>query len=118
MALPGSVANPLFSTAKPVLRLRESDQELLLAALEGATDSELARQLGLTLSAIKARWRSIFEKAAKVMSELLEEDVREEIRGSQKRHRVLAYVRNHMEELRPYDWGTNETADGCRNSYP
>lgn len=103
-ALPGSVANVLFKTAKPVLRLRDSDQELLLAALEGATDYELAHQLKLTLSAIKARWRSIFARVAEVKMDLLPDDLREEIRGSQKRHRVLAYVRSHMEELRPYDW--------------
>jgi hypothetical protein len=103
-ALPGSMANPLFKSARPVLQLRNSDQELLLAALEGSTDHDLARQLGLTVSAIKARWRSTFARLAEVMPELVEDDVPKKIRGSQKRHRVLAYVRRHMEELRPYDW--------------
>lgn len=102
-ASPGSVGNLIFASRKPVLKLRESDQELLLAALGGATDHELALQLRTTLSAIKARWRSTFARIADVMPDLIGENFRQEIRGNQKRHRVLAYVRSHMEELRPYN---------------
>lgn len=103
-ALPGSKANPLFRTAAPVLRLRSSDQKLLLAALAGATDIELASELGTTLPAIKARWRSTYARVADAMPTLLNGGCDEDTRGTQKRHRVLAYLRSHMEELRPYDW--------------
>ena len=41
-ALAGSLANVLFRYDEPQLMLRESDQQLLFAALNGATDSELA----------------------------------------------------------------------------
>lgn len=103
-AVPGSLGNVLFNFREPVLRLRDSDQEMLLAALRGATDSELATELGLTLSAVKARWRSTFTRIAAAMPGLVSDVGDDECRGSQKRHIVLAYVRNHPEELRPYDW--------------
>ena len=48
-AVPGSLGNTLFEYREPVLCLRGSDQELLLAALSGATDMQLASQLALTL---------------------------------------------------------------------
>jgi hypothetical protein len=101
--MPGSVGNIIFKIQKPMLRLRDSDQSLLLAALNGATDAELAAELEITCAAVKARWRSAFARVAKAMPSLVDEADREG-RGAQKRHRVLAYVRSHPEELRPYDW--------------
>ena len=102
--VPGSLANVLFSFRKPILRLRDSDQQMLSAALQGATDSELAAQLEATVPAIKARWRSTFGRIAAAMPDLVHDDMAGESRGAQKRHRVLAYMRSHPEELRPYDW--------------
>ncbi len=101
-ALPGSVGNLIFTTAEPLLRLRESDQSLLLAALRGATDSELGIELGISPAAVKARWRSTFARVGDAMPALLGDANEHEGRGAQKRHRVLAYVRAHHEELRPY----------------
>ncbi len=102
--MPGSVGNVLFSIREPTLRLRDSDQQLLLAALRGATDQELASGLGFKLSAVKARWRSTIARVEETMPELVRDVVDHQGRGAQKRHRVLAYVRNHPEELRPFDW--------------
>jgi hypothetical protein len=102
-AAPASLGNILFSYREPLLGLRCSDQELLQAALVGATDVEIARHLGVTLGAVKARWRSTFVRIAEVMPDLVADAGGREGRGAQKRHRVLAYVRNHPEELRPYD---------------
>ena len=96
----GSMGNILFKRYKPVLRLRDSDQQLLLAAMGGATDLELVSEIGVTLSAVKARWRATFARIAETIPELDDH----EGRGMQKRHRVLDYVRNHPEELRPYEW--------------
>ena len=105
-ALPGSIANLIFKFNPPLLRLRDSDQQLLLAALNGATDSELSVQLGIRCSAVKARWRSTYARIAEMMPILINEVENSETRGGQKRHRVLAYMRSHMEELRPYDWNS------------
>lgn len=103
-ALPGSIGNVLYHPLKPVLHLRGSDQRLLLAALRVSTDMELAAELKLSCAAVKARWRSIFAHITASMPHLIEESDEHEGRGMQKRHRVLAYVRAHPEELRPYDW--------------
>src|SRR3984957_11447339 len=100
----GSLGNILFKRYKPVLRLRDSDQQLLLAAMGGATDLELVSEIGVTLSAVKARWRAPFARIAETIPELIPDLDDHEGRGMQKRHRVLDYVRNHPEELRPYDW--------------
>lgn len=102
--LPGSLGNVLFSFREPALRLRDSDQQLLMAALRGATDQELASELGFTLSAVKARWRSTIARVEETMPDLVRDVEHREGRGAQKRHRVLAYVRSHPEELRPFDW--------------
>jgi len=105
-AVPGSLGNILFNFREPMLRLRDSDQEMLWAALKGATDLELSTDLGVTVSAVKARWRSTFMRIADAMPSLISDVGNRDCRGMQKRHRVLSYVRSHPEELRPYDWQT------------
>jgi DNA-binding NarL/FixJ family response regulator len=99
----GSLANPLFYHRDPLLQLRDADQELLLAALEGLTDEELCAKLNLSVTAIKKRWISIFERTIYTRPDLFpavdcQNDGQK--RGRQKRHHVLAYVRAHPEELR------------------
>lgn len=108
--LPSSVGNLIFRVRRPVLRLRYSDQQLLIAALKGATNAELATELAITPSAVKARWRSTFARIEEFMPDLVAGEDDHDGRGSQKRHRVLAYVRTHMEELRPYDWKVGDKA--------
>ncbi len=103
-AVPASLGNILFRFHDPVLRLRESDQQLLAMALSGATDLELTTGLGMSLSAVKARWRSTFARISEVMPSLVCDPEDREGRGMQKRHRVLSYIRSHPEELRPYAW--------------
>jgi len=104
--VPASLGNVLFNFREPRLRLRDSDQQLLLAALGGATDNELADQLGVSAAAVKARWRSSFARIAETMPELVSDADSRKSRGAQKRHRVLSFLRNHMGELRPYAWKT------------
>ncbi|HEX4486367.1 MAG TPA: hypothetical protein VH088_08890 [Terriglobales bacterium] len=114
---PASVGTALFHYTEPVLRLRPAEQELLLAAVDGATDEELAAALGISNDAVKARWRSTLAGIAKVNPELVTYNGSSVGRGPQKRHRVLAYVREHPEELRPYDW-TVANRNAARRSAP
>lgn len=103
-AVTASLANTLFSYRKPVLRLRGADQKLLEAALGGLTDEELSRKLGLSLAAVKKRWISIFERTTHSHPELfpaVDRESGDQRRSRQKRHHVLAYLREHREELRP-----------------
>ncbi|MEP6780331.1 MAG: hypothetical protein ABJC26_10610 [Gemmatimonadaceae bacterium] len=97
---PASVVSSLFLYERPVLGLSEAEQQLLCAALDGTPDGVLATQLGLNLSAIKARWRSIFERFARISTDALPDE--KNGRGPQKRHLVLSYLRQHPEELRPF----------------
>jgi len=104
-AAPYSVAAALYRYQAPVLRLSPAEQKLLSAALSGKTDAELSVELGLSVEAAKKRWLSIFARADQYLPEILSQpDVESEGRGPQKRHRVLAYIRRHPEELRPFAW--------------
>jgi len=102
---PYSVAAKMYRYKPPVLRLRPAEQKLLAAALSGKTDAELSMDLGLSIEAIKKRWMSIFARVDEFKPEILSTvGAESEGRGPQKRHRVVAYVRNHPEELRPFSW--------------
>ncbi len=114
-AAPFSVAARVYRYQPPVLRLRQAEQTLLTAALNGNTDAALGTQLGISVEAVKKRWMSIFARVEQFKPEILiDNDVHAGInpdnthRGPQKRHRVVAYVRMHPEELRPYAWQAAE----------
>jgi len=106
-AAPYSVAAALYRYQPPVLRLRPAEQRLLAAALVGKTDAELSADLGLSIEAIKKRWISIFERVEQFRPGILSTSGADsDGRGPQKRHRVVAYIRTHPEELRPFSWDT------------
>ena len=107
LSVSGSVAGPLFDYHEPLLRLRDTEKQLLAEALKGGTDKELAAKLNLSMPTVKKRWASLFDRIAEMRPDLLPESERgdsSEGRGPQKRHRILAYVRAHPEEVRPYRW--------------
>lgn len=110
LAAPYSLAARLYRYQAPLLRLRPAEQRLLTAALAGQTDAELSADLGLSVEAIKKRWISIFARVERFKAEILRPtDGLGEGRGPQKRHRVVAWIRSHPEELRPYAWRTTES---------
>ena len=112
LAAPYSLAATLYRYRAPVLRLRPAEQTLLLAALSGKTDSELSAELGLSLEAAKKRWLSIFARIDQYLPEILSHaDADGSGRGPQKRHRVLAYIRAHPEELRPFSWTSGRAGE-------
>jgi hypothetical protein len=90
---------------EPILGFRSGEQELLEAALRGSTDIELSVELGLKLPTLKKRWASVFNRVAVSKPDLLpglDDNLDRHTRGRQKKHRLLAYVREHPEELRPF----------------
>ena len=106
-AASGSVAAPLFQYQEPVLHLRDTEKQLLAEAMNGETDNELAARMNLSIPSIKKRWASLFDRIADTRPDLLPDAEHRgwhESRGPQKRHRILAYVRAHPEELRPFRW--------------
>lgn len=106
-AVSGSVATVLFQYQEPVLNLRETDKHLLAEALCGGSDSELAARMNLSLPSVKKRWLSLFQRVSEVRPDLLPDSESanvNEFRGPQKRHHILAYVRSHPQEIRPFRW--------------
>jgi hypothetical protein len=105
VSAPYSVAARMYHYQEPVLRLRPAEQRVLAAALAGKTDAELSADLGLSIEAIKKRWMSIFDRVDQFKPDILSKGAEDsEGRGPQKRHRVVAYIRSHPEELRPFSW--------------
>jgi hypothetical protein len=109
----GSIAASLFQYHEPILGLRDSQKHLLAEALTRRSDSELAKRMNLSPATVKKRWQSLFERVADTHPELLPlDDIADGTpsRGPQKRHRILAYVHSHPQELRPYRWHSAKDA--------
>lgn len=97
----------LFLYEPPKGGFSPSEQRLLFASLRGGTDEELSDQLAISISAVKKAWHSVYERAGESLPQsILNDDGRVEHsngeRGKQKKQRLLAYLRDHPEELRPY----------------
>lgn len=104
LAAPGSVMAPVFMHAPPRFGLTLAEQRLLTEALSGQTDAELARALRVAASTVKGRWRTIYDRVGTVASDLLPVATKAGSlagRGPEKRRRLLEYLRQHQEELRP-----------------
>lgn len=105
-ARPGSWVGALFSYRPPRFGFSRAEQQLLLETLAAGvgTDRDVAEALGLSVATVKKTWASIYRRvavgdpevipnAAGTQSESLE-------RGPEKKRRLLAYLREHPEELR------------------
>jgi hypothetical protein len=101
---PGSVPALLQAFREPVLALSDCHKQLLEKAVHGLTDDELARALRLKRPTIKKRWAAVFHHIGLVKPDLLagRDHPDRFTRGPQKRHRLLEYLREHPEELRPW----------------
>lgn len=100
----GSWVSALFCHTPPRIYFRPAEQRLLLAALSGLTDEELSSELDVSHSAVKKTWCAVYDRAAAALpDEFLDkaDEKPETKRGKQKKQRLLAYLRGHMEELRP-----------------
>lgn len=104
--LPAALASLLFfHRREPMLGLSAAEQELLLLALHNVSDVDCALQLGISSHTVKMRWRQVFDRVADRRPELLGLAAirpNEGQRGPEKRRHLLAYLRQHMEELRPW----------------
>ncbi len=96
----------LFKTyAVPRFAFTPREQQMLNLALDGATDSSIARTVGITESGVKKHFRTVYEKvhAAGVFEPLATTAEPAELtRGVELRRHLLTYLREHLEELRPY----------------
>lgn len=102
----GNRCFPLFLFTRPQFGFRRGEQRLLCHALSGGTNEESALALGVSLSAIKKRWEAIYARISLTAPLLLPTNPHREPsgmkRGQEKKDHLLAYLRQHPEELRPY----------------
>lgn len=105
-AMPGSLASLIFRYNTPKFRFRAGEQELLNEALLGETDDDLARSLGVASVTVRKRWDSIYARVSEVAPQLLPDSSQagvEHGRSTEKKRRLLSYLRQHLEELRPHE---------------
>jgi DNA-binding CsgD family transcriptional regulator len=78
------------SYAPPRFGFTPLEQRMLIAALEGATDIAIAQGLKMSIAAVKKHFRTIYAKVGD-----------SGITGG--RRPLVSYLREHFEELRPYE---------------
>ncbi len=95
---------PLFVCSRPCFGFRRSEQRLLEHALRGGTNEEVSVALGVSLSAVKKSWEAVYARVAQAAPELIAQPSESPGpgRGAEKKNRLLTYLRQHPEELRPY----------------
>ncbi len=103
---PGSWIGVLFNYHPPRIWFSPAEQRMLRAAISNRTETNpvLAKELGLSLPAIKKLWLSIYARVARHAPEVMagpDKSGDERKRGVEKKRRLLAYVEEHPEELRP-----------------
>jgi hypothetical protein len=108
----------MFVYRPPRLRLTPTQQDVLRIALTGATDAEIAKQLGgIPLPRVKARWSRIFRQVAgSELGSQLARPKQNGTRGRQMRHIIVEDVRKHPSELTPFDWSPAATAKRAKIS--
>ncbi len=106
LARRGSWVSTLFDYRPPRFGFSRGEQQLLLTALTSfhGTDQELAGALHLSVPTVKKMWGSIYRRVADCDPELVPDSMLAESgtreRGREKRRSLLAYLREHSEELR------------------
>jgi hypothetical protein len=106
MAHPGSHLAGVFAYTPPRFHFTRSQRMLLQHALMGETCETLATSLSVSPWTVKKRWHAIYERVADVDSQLLPPPIADGLkatsRGAERRRRLLNYLRQHLEELRPF----------------
>jgi DNA-binding CsgD family transcriptional regulator len=107
LAHPGSNIASLFIYTAPRFQFSRSQRALLQRAIRGETCERLATSLSLSPWTVKKRWHAIYERVMDVDYELLPPPnaygPHVSSRGAERRRHLLNYLRQHLEELRPYE---------------
>jgi hypothetical protein len=105
-ASPGSYLSRFFVYTPPRFHFNRSEQLLLHHALMGETSDDLAASLFISPWTVKKRWHVIYDRVADVDCELLLPPIANRpdatSRGAERRRHLLHYLRQHLEELRPF----------------
>ncbi len=92
----------LFHPESPRIFFTPAEQRVLLEALLGASDRQIAAELDLSTETVRTAWDSIYSRVSRAIPTLLAgTDAPSGTRGTEKRRELIEYLRQHMEELRP-----------------
>jgi len=102
--MPGTPARNAFEWQPPRFRFNAAQRRLLTNALFDENDEALMALLGVSTHGLKKLWRGIYERIDDIEPEFFGDSggADEGKRGPEKRRQVLAYVRQRLEELRPW----------------
>lgn len=107
--LPGTVVRMIFDHQPPQFRLSSTQRRLLALALFDDSDEALLNRLDVSPHGLKKLWRGIYERiedrSPGFFGDAPLDD--EGKRGPEKRRQVLAYVRQRLEEARPWPGGSS-----------
>lgn len=102
--LPGAAISPLFVYRPPRCGFTRPEKLVLERSLDHQTDKEIATELGISPAAVALRWRSIYARVTARVPSVLRAgpNASPSVRGKEKRRRIVAFVDDHPEEIRPY----------------
>jgi len=103
-SFPGTPVRDIFHFVPPVLGFSGAERRMLRLAVAELTDEQIAEDIGISAHTLKKLWRSAFERTAEQLPHLFMPEGSGEAgtRGPEKRRHLLNYLRQHLEELRPY----------------
>lgn len=102
---PSSTISMLFNYSAPQVLYSNAERRLLDLAVDGLSDSEIATELDVSANTIKQTWRSVYERTLRKVPLALGaagQSPLDGVRGQEKRRHLLAYLRDHPQELRPH----------------
>jgi hypothetical protein len=99
----GTAAASSFHCGEPRFYFSPAEQRVLARAVLDESDEEIAREIGLSIAAVKKIWRRAYERVTDEAPDLLAVDARGpgSTRGKEKRRNLVRYLRYHLHELRP-----------------
>ena len=93
----------------PQMQLTPAQQSVAFLALQGDTDQRIAVRLQVSTDAVKKAWRAIIAEACQSIPSLQVEPQERvvdsgeaAVRGMERRRIVIEFLRQHLEELRPW----------------
>jgi DNA-binding CsgD family transcriptional regulator len=99
----GTAAASLFQYHEPRFFFSLGEQRVLARAVLDDSDEEIARELGLSIAAVKKIWRRVYERVDATDPDVSVANGNDPgfTRGKEKRRNLIRYLRYHLEELRP-----------------
>lgn len=110
LILPGSPVRDAFQFTPPLLGFSPAERRLLRLAVSDMPDDSIAQELGITGHTVKKTWREIHDRVGRHLPHVYSDPAATAAwettgtRGPEKRRWVLQYLRQHPEELRPYEF--------------